>query len=135
MIKFVSDLGQVHGILRVRLLQFPPPIKLSVESGIKHHTPPKSEHVHPLDSRWAVLIIMFTLCCSCLLYIFIFLSNRYITSTYTMNTMTNKWKPKLPVIQIHPHILYTWVSPLSRATWYELWDLQYVRKSFHIQDI
>jgi len=43
MIKFVSDLQQVSGFLRVLL--FPPPIKLTsnnwniVESGIKHHNP------------------------------------------------------------------------------------------------
>jgi len=33
--KFVSDLGQVGGFLQV--LRFPPPIKLTVESGVKHH--------------------------------------------------------------------------------------------------
>jgi hypothetical protein len=45
-IKFVSDLRQVSGFLRV--LRFPPPIKLSpryswniIESGIKYHNPTK----------------------------------------------------------------------------------------------
>ena len=41
-IKFVSDLRQVGGFLRV--LRFPPPIKLTstiyiVDSGVKHHNP------------------------------------------------------------------------------------------------
>jgi hypothetical protein len=42
-IKFVSDLRQVGGFLRV--LQFLPPIKLNVvESGVKHHTPTPQPH-------------------------------------------------------------------------------------------
>ena len=36
-IKLVSDLRQVGGFLVV--LRFPPRIKLTVESGIKHHKP------------------------------------------------------------------------------------------------
>ena len=35
--KCFSDLRQVGGFLRV--LRFPPPIKLIVESGVKHHKP------------------------------------------------------------------------------------------------
>ena len=50
MIKFVRDLQQVGGFLRV--LQFPPPIKLTaiynwsiVESGVKHHSPNNMQSV------------------------------------------------------------------------------------------
>ena len=39
-IKFVNDFGQVGGFLRV--LPFPPPIKLTTMiSGVKHHKPTK----------------------------------------------------------------------------------------------
>ena len=48
-LKFVSDLRQVGGFLRVR--RFPPPIKLTsryywniVESGVKHHKPPTTNN-------------------------------------------------------------------------------------------
>jgi hypothetical protein len=59
-IKFVSDLRQVGGYLR--LLRFPPPIKLTpqynwniVESDIKHHKP------NPLKKRfWNITNVIFT---------------------------------------------------------------------------
>jgi hypothetical protein len=62
-IKFVSDLRQVGGFLRV--LWFPPPMKLTatiylcnwniVESGIKHHQTNKHSYMYPVFEIYALV--------------------------------------------------------------------------------
>ena len=57
--KFVSDLRQVAGCLWV--LRFPPSIKLTVESGVKHHRPTKK--LIPSDGEFFLLLVINTDAC------------------------------------------------------------------------
>ena len=57
--KFVSDLRQVGDCLRV--LRFPPSIKLTVESGVKHHRP--TEKLILSDGELFFLLVINTDAC------------------------------------------------------------------------